>query len=169
MGVAAFGVAPDRREARPEGVTIKHVAGKRFRGLRDAGVEFGDLTLLIGPNGGGKSNLLDTIRFLQGAGNGFSIAEILDGRPEGAAHRKWDGIRGKASESLWQGALPADGTPLVPSLPREAFAIYAGTSSHAGPSARTKRGRPLSGRSTGAPPQFRAASPAPRSSGGRRR
>lgn len=105
---------------------IDRLAALQFRGLRDVSVRLDNLTLLVGPNGGGKSNLLDALRFLQGVGNGFTVGEILDGKPEGAANRKWDGIRGRAAEALWQGARPADDAAWEPGLPRQSFALYAG-------------------------------------------
>ncbi len=109
---------------------IHRLAAKQFRGIRDQGLTLGRCNLLIGPNGGGKSNILDAIRFLQGVGNGFTVRDILDGKPEGATQRKWDGLRGGAAEALWRGALRAETGPdsWLPGLPLESFAIYVASS-----------------------------------------
>jgi predicted ATPase len=106
---------------------IRRVAAKHFKGIWDAGVTFGPCTLLIGPNGGGKSNIFDAIRFLQGVGNGFTVREILDGKAESATQRKWEGLRGGAAEALWRGATPPAPRPgtFLPELPHDAFAVYA--------------------------------------------
>ncbi len=52
------------------------------------------MNLLVGANASGKSNLLEALRVLQGIGNGFTIAEVLDGKPKSATSGVWDGIRG---------------------------------------------------------------------------
>lgn len=75
----------------------------RFKSIRSANVRLPNPTVLIGANGGGKSNLLDAVRVLQGIGVGLSMAEILDGRTTDATHHRWDGIRGGAAELLWRG------------------------------------------------------------------
>ena len=120
---------------------IARLAAKHFRGIGDEGMTFGACTLLIGPNGGGKSNILDAIRFLQGVGNGFTVREILDGKPEGAAQRKWDGIRGGAAEALWRGGASADSGPdaWAPGLAGHSFAIYASSRPRTGTSSASIR------------------------------
>lgn len=106
---------------------IRRLAAKQFKSIRDTGMTMGRCTLLIGPNAGGKSNILDAVRFLQGVGNGFTVREILDGTPPGAAYRSWAGLRGGAAEALWRGDEPADTGPdsWLHDLPRQSFAIYA--------------------------------------------
>ena len=52
------------------------------------------MNLFVGANASGKSNFLDLLRVLQGIGNGFTIGEILDGKPRSATSAVWDGIRG---------------------------------------------------------------------------
>ena len=67
-----------------------------------APIPFAPVTLLVGANASGKSNVFDAIRFLQGIGMGLSIAQILTG--------KWEGgqpvflpLRGGAEEVCWAG------------------------------------------------------------------
>ncbi len=43
---------------------INRVAIRNFRSLEDVTVDLQDLTVLVGPNGGGKSNFLDALRFV---------------------------------------------------------------------------------------------------------
>lgn len=63
---------------------------------------FGQVTLLVGPNASGKSNLLDALRFLQGAALDFPLADVLRGRWEGQ-RQLWPGIRGGIVEAARQG------------------------------------------------------------------
>jgi predicted ATPase len=68
-----------------------------FKSFVDEEAELAPLTLLVGANASGKSNLLDALRFLQRTVLDESLADLLNGeqgRPEG-----WQGIRGKAPET----------------------------------------------------------------------
>lgn len=71
-------------------ITRLEVSG--FKSLRDVSVPLHPLSLLVGANGSGKSNLLEVLRILQGLSLGLTVQETLDGvsRPG----RAWDGIRG---------------------------------------------------------------------------
>ena len=49
---------------------------KNFRSIRDAELELGPLTVLVGPNASGKSNLVDALQFLVDSleqGLGYSV------------------------------------------------------------------------------------------------
>jgi len=70
---------------------------KDFKSFANQRVRLAPLTLLVGPNASGKSNLLDAVRFLQGAGLDLPIADILRGRTEGG-REVWPGLRGGARE-----------------------------------------------------------------------
>ncbi len=90
---------------------IRQLEVVRFKSLREVQVNLEPLTILIGANASGKTNLLDVIRFLQGVGNGLTIGEILDGRGEDATLRRWDGVRGGRQEVLYRspdGKAPPD-------------------------------------------------------------
>jgi len=73
---------------------ISELKIRNFKSLESVDLKLGHFNLLVGANASGKSNFLDALRFLQGIGNGLSIAEILDGRPQTSTSVKWDGIRG---------------------------------------------------------------------------
>jgi hypothetical protein len=85
---------------------IRQLEVVHFKSLREVQVNLESLTILIGANASGKTNLLDVIRFLQGVGNGLTVQEILDGRRGDATLRQWDGIRGGSQEVLYR---PPDG------------------------------------------------------------
>lgn len=81
---------------------IRQLEVARFKSLKEIHVTLEPLTILIGANASGKTNLLDVIRFLQGVGNGLTVREILDGRMGDATLRRWDGIRGGSQEVLYR-------------------------------------------------------------------
>ncbi len=60
------------------------------------------LTLLVGPNASGKSNVVDALRFLQGAALDLPLADVLRGRWEGQ-REVWPGIRGHVVEAVREG------------------------------------------------------------------
>lgn len=74
-----------------------------FKSFRHAELELSRLTLLVGANASGKSNVFDAIRFLQGLALGMSVVDVLRGRWEGG-REIWPGIRGGAAEIARQGA-----------------------------------------------------------------
>lgn len=78
---------------------IKRIKVQNFKSLRQVDIPLGRMNLFIGANASGKSNLLDALRLLQGIGNGFTISEILDGRPRSATTEVWEGIRGGSARA----------------------------------------------------------------------
>ncbi len=76
---------------------IDRIVIENFKSLRRVDLSLGRMNLFIGANASGKSNFLDALRVLQGIGNGFTISEILDGKPKSAASEVWGGIRGGSS------------------------------------------------------------------------
>ena len=74
-----------------------------FKSFRKVDLRLGGLNLLVGANGSGKSNFLDALRVLQGIGNGYTIGEILDGKPKSATNESWDGIRGGSARACFDG------------------------------------------------------------------
>ncbi len=73
---------------------IDRIVVENFKSLRRVDLTLGRMNLFVGANASGKSNFLDLLRVLQGIGNGFTIGEILDGKPRSATNAVWDGIRG---------------------------------------------------------------------------
>lgn len=78
---------------------IEQIAIKNFKSFRDVSLKLGPLNIFIGPNASGKSNFFDALRVLQGIGYGFTLREILDGKPKSATSEIWDGIRGGSEET----------------------------------------------------------------------
>ncbi len=76
---------------------LKKLRLKSFKSFVDQSTEFSDLTLLVGANAAGKSNLIDAIRFLQGVALGMSFADVLRGRWDGG-RLVWPGLRGGISD-----------------------------------------------------------------------
>ena len=83
---------------------IERIVIGNFKSLRKVDLSLGRMNLFIGTNASGKSNFLDALRVLQGIGNGFTIGEILDGKPRSATSEAWDGIRGGSSQACFAGA-----------------------------------------------------------------
>ena len=73
---------------------ISELKIRNFKSLESVDLKLGHFNLLVGANASGKSNFLDALRFLQGIGNGFSLDEILDGKPPSEVSVRWPGIRG---------------------------------------------------------------------------
>ena len=59
----------------------------RFKSLRDATIPLGDLTLLVGRNGSGKSNVLDALTVLSALATGRDLRDALDGGRDGPVVR----------------------------------------------------------------------------------
>jgi predicted ATPase len=84
-------------------VVITSLHLKRFKNFLDATLTLGPLTILIGANASGKSNIRDAFLFLHGIGRGYSLAEILGEKYVGG-DRVWGGIRGRAPEVAYCGS-----------------------------------------------------------------
>lgn len=84
--------------------SIRLVNWKSFGPGEDARNELklSPLTLLVGPNASGKSNVLDALRFLQGAALDLPLGDVLRGRWEGQ-REVWPGIRGHGVEAVREG------------------------------------------------------------------
>ena len=82
---------------------IDRIVIENFKSFRKVDLSLGPMNLFIGTNASGKSNFLDALRVLQGIGNGFTIGEILDGKPRSATSEVWEGIRGGSSLTCFAG------------------------------------------------------------------
>ena len=79
-----------------------------FKSFRDIDLSLGGMNLFVGTNASGKSNFFDAMRVLQGIGNGFTVGEILDGKPRSATNEVWQGIRGGSANACFRGARRPD-------------------------------------------------------------
>jgi energy-coupling factor transporter ATP-binding protein EcfA2 len=86
---------------------ITEIEIEGFKSLERVSLKLGRFNLFVGANGSGKSNFLDALRVLQGIGYGFSIGEIFDGKPKGAANDVWPGIRGGSARAPYHGRSAA--------------------------------------------------------------
>jgi predicted ATPase len=82
---------------------IERIVIENFKSFKKVDLKLGRLNLFIGTNASGKSNFFDALRVLQGIGNGFTIHEILDGKPKSATSEVWDGIRGGSTRVCFEG------------------------------------------------------------------
>ncbi|MCC7015422.1 MAG: AAA family ATPase [Planctomycetes bacterium] len=87
---------------------IRRIKIEGFKSLQAVEVELGSLNLFIGANASGKSNFFDALRVLQGIGYGFTIGEILDGKPKSANSDVWDPIRGGSARAAFSNGAKAD-------------------------------------------------------------
>ena len=71
---------------------------KDFKNFTDETLHLGPLTIIVGANASGKSNLRDAFQFLQGLSLGFTLSEIIDGRFGPGSQVMWSGIRGPGLE-----------------------------------------------------------------------
>ncbi|MDE0460533.1 MAG: AAA family ATPase [Chromatiales bacterium] len=78
---------------------IERIVIENFKSLRKVDLSLGRVNLFIGTNASGKSNFLEALRVLEGIGNGFTINEILNGKPKTSASGVWEGIRGGSAHA----------------------------------------------------------------------
>lgn len=74
-----------------------------FKSFALEDVSLSGLTLLVGANASGKSNVLDAIRFLQGVALDMPLVDVLRGHSEGG-RQLWPGIRGGFADIVRRGA-----------------------------------------------------------------
>ncbi len=77
---------------------ITSVRLEGFKNFRDATLQLGPLTVIVGTNASGKSNIRDAFRFLHGMGRGYSLAEIIGEKYVEGGVLVWKGIRGGIRE-----------------------------------------------------------------------
>lgn len=83
---------------------LKELELERFKGFKKEKLVLGPLTLLVGANASGKSNIRDAFRFLHGISRGYTVAEIMGEKYGDGGERVWHGIRGGFREATFQGA-----------------------------------------------------------------
>ena len=76
---------------------------KEFKNFQNASFRLGRLTLLVGTNASGKSNIRDAFRFIHGISRGYNLAEIIGEKWIEGGVLQWRGIRGGTREVAFQG------------------------------------------------------------------
>jgi predicted ATPase len=82
---------------------LKRLYLQHFKNFKDAELELGSFTLLVGTNASGKSNIRDVFRFLHGISRGYNLAEIFGEKWIEGGVLQWRGIRGGTREVAFQG------------------------------------------------------------------
>lgn len=83
---------------------LTHLILRDFKSYHDCSVPLGPLTLIVGTNASGKSNLRDALRVLQGIGLGLTVAELIGDKYGPGGVKQWRGIRGGSAELVYHGA-----------------------------------------------------------------
>ncbi len=65
-----------------------------------ATIGFGGLSLIVGTNASGKSNIRDALRFIHGISRGYSLSEIIGEKYVEGGVLQWKGIRGGVRETV---------------------------------------------------------------------
>jgi predicted ATPase len=78
---------------------IKRIVVENFKSFKRVDLKLGRLNLFVGTNASGKSNFFDALRILQGIGNGFTLLEVLDGKPRSATSEVWEAVRGGSAKA----------------------------------------------------------------------
>ena len=69
-------------------------------------IKFGGLSLLIGTNASGKSNIRDALRFIHGISRGYTLAEVMGEKYVEGGVLQWKGIRGGVREIVTRNGQP---------------------------------------------------------------
>ncbi len=70
-----------------------------FKSFESEELTLGPVTVLVGTNASGKSNVRDALRFFHGIAQGFSLAETLGRKWGKSGTPQWSGIRGGPREA----------------------------------------------------------------------
>lgn len=71
-------------------------------------IHFGGLSLIVGTNASGKSNVRDGLRFLHGISRGYTLSEIIGEKYVEGGALQWKGIRGGVRETVTRNGSPVD-------------------------------------------------------------
>ena len=69
-----------------------------FKNFEDEMLNVGPLTVVVGANASGKSNIRDAFRFLHAIGRGYALTEIIGGKYGAGGQTEWEAIRGAPKE-----------------------------------------------------------------------
>jgi predicted ATPase len=82
---------PERLSSKPGGVAPPWLGAE---------IKLGGLSLIIGTNASGKSNIRDGLRFIHGISRGYSLSEIIGEKYVEGGVLQWKGIRGGVREAV---------------------------------------------------------------------
>ncbi|MGD0815823.1 MAG: AAA family ATPase [Verrucomicrobiota bacterium] len=74
-----------------------------FKSFKESEINFGPVSILVGTNATGKSNVRDAFRFLHGIARGYTLAEIIGEKYGEGGQLQWSGIRGGTREICFSG------------------------------------------------------------------
>ena len=77
---------------------ITSIGLRDFKNFEDETLRMGPLTIIVGANASGKSNIRDAFRFLHGVGRGYTLAEIIGEKYGAGGQTEWKAIRGAPKE-----------------------------------------------------------------------
>jgi hypothetical protein len=83
---------------------LKKLRLSRFKNFSETELILGPLTLLVGENASGKSNIRDAFRFLHAISRGYTLPDIMGEKWGEGGVLQWKGIRGGNPEIAFQGA-----------------------------------------------------------------
>jgi predicted ATPase len=75
---------------------------EQFKNFKKTDLQLGPLTVLIGVNASGKSNIRDAFRFLHGIARGYNLAEVMGEKYLEGGVLQWRGIRGGRNEAAYR-------------------------------------------------------------------
>ncbi len=81
-------------------ITLKKLTLENFKNFQHAELELGPLTVLVGANASGKSNIREAFRFLHGISRGYNLSEIVGEKWIEGGEKIWSGIRGGTHELI---------------------------------------------------------------------
>ncbi|MCP4418236.1 MAG: ATP-binding protein [Chloroflexi bacterium] len=76
---------------------FKKLTLENFKNFKEAELNLGPFTILVGANATGKSNIREAFRFLHGIGRGYPVADII-GEKSAGRELVWSGMRGGTHE-----------------------------------------------------------------------
>ncbi len=85
-------------EAPPAHTMINFLRLRHFKNFADETIKLGPLTIIVGTNASGKSNIRDAFRFVHGIARGYALAEIIGEKYVEGGTLQWKGVRGGLKE-----------------------------------------------------------------------
>jgi predicted ATPase len=82
---------------------IKKITLNNFKNFRNAELQLGRFSVLVGTNASGKSNLRDAFRFIHGLSRGYTLAETIGAKYVEGGVLQWSGLRGGTRELVFDG------------------------------------------------------------------